>query len=69
MWSYSQRDDIELRNSILPEWDGLRLKIGCYFEGELQYRSAMLKHHLINDKQNYQEVKFGEVYLSITTKY
>ena len=66
MWLSSQKDDIELRNSLFTECDGLRLKNRWYFEGELPDGSTMSKNSLIKDEQNYQNVTFGEGYLSIT---
>ena len=62
-------DDIELITSILPEWDDFWLKGRLYLKDELIYGSAMSKNYLINDEQNYQEVKFGEGGLSITNEY
>ena len=62
-------DDIEQRTSMLLEFDGLRLKIRRYFDGELPYGSAMSKNYFINDEINYREVTFGEGYLSKTNKY
>ena len=62
-------DDIELRTAILYEFCGLQLKSRWYFEGELPNGSAVSKNYLINDEQNYQEVKFGEGDLSITIEY
>ena len=69
MWSSFQMDDIELRTSILPVCDLLRLKSWWYFEGELKNGSAMSKNYLINYEQNYWEIKFGEGDLSITNEY
>ena len=48
MWSSSQIDDIELITKILPEFDGLQLKITWYFEGELLDGSAISNNYLIN---------------------
>ena len=69
MWSSSQMDDIELRTALLPDFYGLRLKIRWYFEVKLPYGSAMSKNYLINDEIFYQEVTFGEGYLSKTKEY
>ena len=69
MQSYYHMDETEMRTSILPTYDGFWLKRWWYFEGELPGGSTMSKYCLINDEQNYWEIKFGEGYLSITNKY
>ena len=69
MWSSYRMDDIELINSIFPECDVFRLKSRWYLDGELPNGAAMSKKYLINDEQNYREVKFCEGDLSITNKY
>ena len=62
-------DDIGLITSIFPACDGFQMKRWWYSEGELPDGSAMSKKYLINDEQNYREMKFVEGDLSITNKY